>query len=95
MDNNDISLKEVLMEVSRKLDRFLETHNTLHNEMAVHEAKADQLLATHEMWGKDVEELKAWKTEVQGNLKLIKWVGSGGLATLALLVLKLLGVPVP
>lgn len=44
---------------------------------------------------KPVPELVSWKSEVNGQLKLIKWATSGGLLAAAALVLRLLGLPLP
>lgn len=44
---------------------------------------------------KPVPELVAWRNEVNGQLKLLKWATSGGLLAAAALVARLLGVPLP
>lgn len=44
---------------------------------------------------KPVPDLVAWKNEVAGQLKLIKWALGGGALGAAALVLRLLGLPLP
>lgn len=94
-DMEEISLKEVLLGVSKKLDTFLEQHQTLHTEMAVHGAKVDQIVGDREEWGNELKDLREWKVEVQGQLKLIRWLSSAGAFALVSIVLKALGVPIP
>lgn len=96
---NDISLKDVLLDVSRKLDRFLETHNTLHGEMARrdsrHEAQAEARQRDIDEMRHQIDDLEDWQVEVRGQLKLVKWATSGGLVAVAAMLLRVLGVPVP
>lgn len=97
-----MSLKEVLWDVSRKLDRFLESHQALHNEMALREERVSQqlsnqrelVLSLREMEDR-VDALREWQVETTGQLKLIRWAASGGLVAVGAMILRLLGVPVP
>lgn len=97
-----MSLKEVLWDVSRKLDRFLESHQALHNEMALREERVSQqlsnqrelVLSLREMEDR-VDALREWQVETTGQLKLIRWATSGGLVAVGAMILRLLGVPVP
>lgn len=93
--DNDISLKEVLLDVSRKLDRFLEAHAVLHTDMARRESEVNTVLRHYERWGDKIEALEDWENEVRGQLKLLKWASSGGLVAAAAMILKLIGVPLP
>lgn len=102
MDTDGMSLKEVLWDVSRKLDRFLESHQALHNEMALREERVSQQLSNQrelvislrEMEDR-VDALREWQVETTGQLKLIRWATSGGLVAVGAMILRLLGVPVP
>lgn len=97
--DDNISLKEVLLQVSHKLDRFLEAHSSLHTEMTRRDARRDAQLEVvithHEKHAEKLESLEEFRDEVQGQIKLLKWAASGGLLSVAALIAKLLGVPVP
>jgi hypothetical protein len=95
LGDNDISLKEVLLQVSHKLDRFLEAHATLHSDMAARESKVDTILDHHEEWGTRIEKIEDWQTKVDAQLSLLKWLAGGGALGAGALILRLLGVPVP
>lgn len=97
--SDEITLKEVLIEVSKKLDRFIEAHSTLHNEIAQHESRHEVQAETRQRaiddMREELDDLRDWQIEVKGQLKLIKWATSGGLVAAAAMLLKVLGVPLP
>lgn len=99
MADDNISLKEVLLSVSHKLDRFLEAHASLHTEMtrqdSIRGAQLEAMLARQEKRDEKVESLEAFRDEVKGQIKILKWAASGGLLSVAALIAKLLGIPVP
>lgn len=106
MMDDEVTLKEVLMGVSKKLDEFLVQHAQLHTEIAIWSEQMKQLMSSHQAWAtdralelrelqKEVDEIREWKIETGGQLKLIKWAAGGGLVSAAALVAKLMGVPLP
>lgn len=92
---NDEQLYEAMMETSRELRAFIIEHSKLHQEIAVHQAKVDQVLADGKEDRKQLQELREWRVEVQGQLRLLKWLSAGGVAGGASMLLRLLGVPLP
>lgn len=98
-DDNELSLKEVLLEVSRKLNSFLEAHNTLHTVMAQHESRhevqAEARQRAIDDMRDELDELRDWQIEVKGQLKLLRWLTGGGLLAGLALLAKLLGIPLP
>jgi septal ring factor EnvC (AmiA/AmiB activator) len=88
-------LYEAMMEVSKELRDFVSEHQKLHQEIAVHQAKVDQVLSDREEEKRQLAELRDWKIEVQGQLKLMKWLSMGGAASAIAFALKLVGVPLP
>lgn len=104
--DDDMSLKEVLMGVSKKLDEFLVQHAQLHTEMLIQSEQMKQMMASHQQWAneraiefkeleREVKELREWKIETNGQMKLVKWASTGGLVAVGSMLLKLFGVPLP
>lgn len=104
--DDEVTLKEILMGVSRKLDEFLVAHAQLHTEMALQAQRMESLMASHTEWSSDraaelkelrdeVEMLSDWKISVESQLRLMKWLAGGGAVSAAAFVARLLGVPLP
>lgn len=83
--------------LSSKIDRMNDAANVSRASAEATPAGREILahVADLEEAVKPVPELLAWKTEVAGQLKLIKWAASGGALAAAALVLRLLGLPLP
>lgn len=95
MNDKEITLKEILIQVSEKLDRFLEAHAALHTDIAANEAKVDAVIASRENWGNRIDAIERWQDKADGQLSLLKWAAGGGLLGAIALILRLVGIPTP